>query len=704
MAPGAERHDGIARALAVVGGLGGAGTLMTAAGGAITWIRFAEAKLPADQVVAVTPKNELVTVGAVALVGFAAVGLLAVLVAYLLDNCGTAGTRNKVSIVVLTLAGLAVAILTTEASTKRTIGALVVAALAALAAYLAAHRALERSKGEGAATRGGSIPRPVAIAIALVMAPAAVLLWLITGMPWIGVITVAAGVLGGGLLAVANATDDRFRWFGVSIFLAVLVFGAVMSLLRTASTTKLQSAAVALKESAGGGGLSGLFVAETADRVYVADVNHCKRDEDLKLVPTSQPIPGTGRIMAIPRTSVESLSIGTRQRLERAQERGPELLAELRTRTARGTVPQRQKVAAPHPCADEGVVDLTVRQVTEPSPARAARLARHYRPILRFDGRERWRPLDIAQLMAERTENGRPRHRVCATGDRGRQISCEPIGGVSDLSDDPSPDRVIDFDGVRANGSDRSAPSLERCPGRQAEHLLDCDGGPASAIYYRVTEANGRTYVDYWWFLRFNRFDKGELGRLCARPVQRALFGCFDHEGDWEGVTAVSARRNPTRLAFLNLASHEGVYRYTAAELALEGSRPRVYSARGSHASYPRRCARRCRQPHQLLPETNTDGSAPWARNSERACADGTCLIALPEGGFDAFGGRWGSRVCTKGCRLGIGPKTPAQQRRYQSPWCFTGPGRRLTCDGSPLITSGSGRPGAPSSPPQARR
>lgn len=157
-------------------------------------------------------------------------------------------------------------------------------------------------------------------------------------------------------------------------------------------------------------------------------------------------------------------------------------------------------------------------------------------------------------------------------------------------------------------------------------------------------------------------------------------------------MTAVSARGNPRRLAFLNLASHEGVFRYATSELELEGNRPRVYIARGSHAAYPQPCARRCRQPHQRLPETNTDGSAPWGRNSPRACDDKTCLIALPDKGFNRFGGRWGSRACSgKSCQLANGPKTPARQRRYQTPWCFTGPDRRLTCDGSPP-SAASGR------------
>ena len=45
-----------------------------------------------------------------------------------------------------------------------------------------------------------------------------------------------------------------------------------------------------------------------------------------------------------------------------------------------------------------------------------------------------------------------------------------------------------------ADGATRAAPVSQR------------DRGPASAIYDGVTESGGRTYVDYWWFLRFNDF------------------------------------------------------------------------------------------------------------------------------------------------------------------------------------------------------
>jgi hypothetical protein len=59
-------------------------------GGAIQWVRFWAAGLPADQAVRAVPEQELVTIGAVSLVGFSIIGLLAALGLYLLDKRGNA--------------------------------------------------------------------------------------------------------------------------------------------------------------------------------------------------------------------------------------------------------------------------------------------------------------------------------------------------------------------------------------------------------------------------------------------------------------------------------------------------------------------------------------------------------------------------------------------------------------------------------------
>jgi hypothetical protein len=72
-------------------------------GAAIEWVRFSAAGLPADQAVRVIPRQELVTIGAVALVGYTAAALLAVLVVYLVDREGNATVATLRGLVAVAL-------------------------------------------------------------------------------------------------------------------------------------------------------------------------------------------------------------------------------------------------------------------------------------------------------------------------------------------------------------------------------------------------------------------------------------------------------------------------------------------------------------------------------------------------------------------------------------------------------------------------
>ena len=78
------------QALPAIAGAVGILGFVALVGGAIQWVRFFSAGLPADQAVRVMPEAELVTIGAVSLVAFAVLGVLAVLLLYSLDSNGNA--------------------------------------------------------------------------------------------------------------------------------------------------------------------------------------------------------------------------------------------------------------------------------------------------------------------------------------------------------------------------------------------------------------------------------------------------------------------------------------------------------------------------------------------------------------------------------------------------------------------------------------
>jgi hypothetical protein len=98
--------DLLMQALPAVGGTIGFVGFVAVIGGAVEWIRFRAAELPADQAVQVVPREQLVTIGAVSIVAFTLLGLMAVLIAYLIDRRGDASAPTWRAVVALSGAGL----------------------------------------------------------------------------------------------------------------------------------------------------------------------------------------------------------------------------------------------------------------------------------------------------------------------------------------------------------------------------------------------------------------------------------------------------------------------------------------------------------------------------------------------------------------------------------------------------------------------
>ena len=700
----------IARALALASALAGLGTVVVATGGAVAWVRHSVAQLPADQAVAVMPERELVTLGAVSLSGFAIAAAFAVLVVFAIDHCGRPVPQSRVGLALLLAAGLIAAVwvdFERPDGPDEPLGAgpavrATAAVLLVLALMVVVSLRFQRKEKKIDGVPQPEAPHVITQSLLYLALAAGLALWV---EPWIGALALVGGLIAGAVLVVSWQSGTTFRWYGVSVFVGVMLFGAALSILHAVADTKVQAAAVLFTPDAGGGGLAGVHVAETDDRIYLGVVERrCVRDPHTQLLrPTRAARPRAGRIVEIRRSDVASLAVGPLQSIVRADDRGRELLDDLQARIARR--PGASAAAQQGPCRGQGVADLSARESTPVTGAAARALAQRHRPLLRFDTRERWRPLNVGTLFAER-RGGRPAHRLCEAAG-----GCTPLDGAADLEaavlDVTAPGGHVDFDGRANRGEEHRTPRLNRCPAQPSPLLLDCDQGSASAIYYNVTEANGRVYLDYWWFLRFNRFDR--LDRTLTAAC-RGRVACLDHEGDWEGVTVVTAPRRSDLIQYVGMASHAHVFRFTADQV-VRGGRPVVFVARGSHASYPDSCTK-CWQPGGL-PEASTDGTVPWGRNDDSACfraGEEPCLIELPAadrpGSWNAYPGRWGSRECAGGdCRFGHGPKSPGAQRRYLRPWCFTTTasmvstlvkGTRESCDAEATDAGAGAQPGVP--------
>lgn len=344
-------------------------------------------------------------------------------------------------------------------------------------------------------------------------------------------------------------------------------------------------------------------------------------------------------------------------------------------------------------------------------------LATRFRPRLFFDRKERWRPLNVRSFFAESAISGQGQ-RLCSGSGQGGQ--CPVLSGLAEFANEISSYRFLgrdlhlDIRGQQPDGVDYQSPYPE-CRDEPAP-LLDCDGGDRTVLYYNVIPANGRFYIDYWWFFRYNDFPRFPTVTSCTGLLREKI--CSDHEGDWEGITVVTSAGDASSVEYASYAAHTGAFRYANDQLQLLGdskTHPAVYVAEGSHASYARRCkAGLCQQNSSGvvgLPDGRHNGRARWGRNSAQECQDGACLLHLPAAverhgiSWDAFRGTWG-QGCPEpnpDCPLVAGPASPSQQPRYQAPYCSRNvlvDGRQVekepSCDGPIVGASPEATPGLP--------
>lgn len=147
--------------------------------------------------------------------------------------------------------------------------------------------------------------------------------WLVALDEWTLLPTLVCVGLTGANWAVSRLHPSRFFWLGISIFVSVVLFGAVLTYSRSNNAPSAQPAAVLLKD---GCTAHGLWIGESSDRVFLARVdetNVAKHGE----APETQL--SEGRIFWVSRSLVASESVGTLQRVRDAIAEAPRLESEL---------------------------------------------------------------------------------------------------------------------------------------------------------------------------------------------------------------------------------------------------------------------------------------------------------------------------------------------------------------------------------------
>jgi hypothetical protein len=330
---------------------------------------------------------------------------------------------------------------------------------------------------------------------------------------------------------------------------------------------------------------------------------------------------------------------------------------------------------------DRHVLDAAEDAVTGAPRAWIAQLARAHRPHLLFDGDERSGPIDIDAMLAER-DGDRSAHRACRREER---------------DEDPCADVRTGYDLLAGR---RSHLDISGGSGLEQPDELEPTRARPHRMYFHATRASlDRVHLDYWWFFRFNASPvAGDA--MCRAGLSLKDLTCFDHEGDWEGVTVTVERANGRwTVDSAVYGQHADRVLYSRAQLealgALRREHVQAYVAYGSHAAYPKACAEGdgvfdCRQVrHPGRPEGNHDGSEPWRYNADGRCLASQCTAPLPvtpegkPGLWNGFTGRWGRAACTviaMACVLSDGPASPAAQPRYREPGAGTpAPGRKAS-------------------------
>lgn len=232
-------------------------------------------------------------------------------------------------------------------------------------------------------------------------------------------------------------------------------------------------------------------------------------------------------------------------------------------------------------------------------------LVRKYEPILRFHRDENFYPIQVEQYLSKcslhvvENENGAMRipppyvelddlalfsttdhFLVYADREEVDEIEAQKLRDV--IEDQKKAKGIFDF--AHAIEQAIAAQSIDvlhafkpfSMPKKIFEQAKINYGGlhkQPPTYYYRITQEDGYTMLQYWFFYPYNDFHTSHSGSN-------------DHEGDWENIIIYLKEGKP---AYAVYASHGGGgkrHRRSWDQLTLIDSHPVVYVAAGSHGSY----------------------------------------------------------------------------------------------------------------------
>lgn len=122
---------------------------------------------------------------------------------------------------------------------------------------------------------------------------------------WLVIALVAAAAITVAVRRVAWLANERLMWFGIALFLSVPLFGTVMTMARNLDEPRVQPMAIIRSSDGPSEAVEGLYVTETDDRVYFANVATEGCRGAIKA--------NSGRLLWVPKDEVVAMAIGPAQ-------------------------------------------------------------------------------------------------------------------------------------------------------------------------------------------------------------------------------------------------------------------------------------------------------------------------------------------------------------------------------------------------------
>jgi flagellar motor protein MotB len=127
---------------------------------------------------------------------------------------------------------------------------------------------------------------------------------------WLAGSLAAAVVLFFGLWRIAALSKKGFMWFGFAVFFSVPLFGTLTLMARNLDNPLVQPVALIRNTDGPNEAIQGLYVTETSDRVYFANVATEACGHEIE--------PNSGRLLWVPKSEVVAMSIGPAQGVDSA--------------------------------------------------------------------------------------------------------------------------------------------------------------------------------------------------------------------------------------------------------------------------------------------------------------------------------------------------------------------------------------------------